>query len=113
MAPGALVGPLTARAAEHIGLPEGTPVAMGGADAFIGMVGLGVVHPGKMALLTGSSHLHLGVAPEEMHGKGIWGTYENCVVSGQHVVEGGQTRRVRPSFAGFEKLGAGESVGAR
>lgn len=57
------------------------------------MVGLGVVHPGKMALLTGSSHLHLGVAREAMHGAGIWGTYEDCVVRGQHVVEGGQTRR--------------------
>lgn len=95
VAPGALVGPLSAAAAEHLGLRSGTPVAQGGADAFIGMVGLGVVSPGKMALLTGSSHLHLGVAPAAMHGAGIWGTYENCVVCGQHVVEGGQTRRDR------------------
>ena len=33
----------------------------GGADAFIGMVGLGVLEAGQMALLTGSSHLHLGM----------------------------------------------------
>lgn len=31
------------------------------ADADIGMVGLGVIRPGQLALLTGSSHLHLGV----------------------------------------------------
>jgi hypothetical protein len=28
-------------------------VAQGGSDAFIGMVGLGVVEPGQMAMLTG------------------------------------------------------------
>lgn len=57
---GEAVGGLTAAAAAHLGLPEGTPVAQGGADAFVGMVGLGVLKPGQMALLTGSSHLHLG-----------------------------------------------------
>jgi hypothetical protein len=39
----------------HLGLAEGTLVAQGGADAFIGMIGLGVVAPGQMALLTGVS----------------------------------------------------------
>ena len=33
----------------------------GTADADIGMIGLGVIRPGQLALLTGSSHLHLGV----------------------------------------------------
>ncbi|CAN0307937.1 unnamed protein product, partial [Phaeothamnion confervicola] len=55
---GAVVGGLTAAAAAHLGLPEGLPVAQGGADAFVGMVGLGAVAPGNLALLTGSSHLH-------------------------------------------------------
>ena len=45
-----------------LGLKPGTPVVQGGADAFIGMIGLGVTEPGEMALITGSSHLHLGVA---------------------------------------------------
>jgi ribulose kinase len=30
-------------------------------DADVGMVGLGVIRAGQLALLTGSSHLHLGV----------------------------------------------------
>ena len=32
------------------------PVVQGGADAFIGMIGLGAIHPKTMALITGSSH---------------------------------------------------------
>ena len=58
---GAVVGGLTAAAAAHLVLPQGLPVAQGGADAFVGMVGLGVLEAGQMALLTGSSHLHLGM----------------------------------------------------
>jgi ribulose kinase len=46
VAPGAVVGRLTPRAAQHLGLPPGLVVAQGGADAFIGMVGLGVLNDG-------------------------------------------------------------------
>ena len=53
VAPGQVVGGLTAEAAAHLGLQEGTPLAQGGADAFIGMLGLGVLRPGQLALLTG------------------------------------------------------------
>ncbi len=82
---------LTPRGAKHLGLQEGLPVAQGGADAFIGMIGLGVVRPGAMALLTGSSHLQLGLTDKAFHGKGIWGTYEDALLPGMHLVEGGQT----------------------
>ncbi|CAN0103011.1 unnamed protein product, partial [Hapterophycus canaliculatus] len=34
---GEVVGGITAEAAKHLGLPEGIPVAQGGADAFVGM----------------------------------------------------------------------------
>eukprot|EP00877_Chromochloris_zofingiensis_P008930 jgi/Chrzof1/4290/Cz14g07110.t1 len=50
---GAKVGGLTAAAAAHLGLKDGLLVAQGGADAFIGMIGLGVVKAGQMAMLTG------------------------------------------------------------
>lgn len=88
---GSVVGGLTAEAAAHVGLPQGLPVAQGGADAFIGMIGLGVIDPGKMALLTGSSHLHLGCTAATFHGAGVWGTYRDAVLPGVNIVEGGQT----------------------
>lgn len=91
--PGATVGGLTAAAAAHLGLREGLPVAQGGADAFVGMLGLAVLRPGELALLTGSSHLHLGVCAHAQHGPGVWGAYEGALPfpGGGCVLEGGQT----------------------
>ena len=90
VAPGDTIGDgLTAKAATHLGLAKGTPVAQGGADAFIAMLGLGVVSPGQLALITGSSHLHLGVVShenKEMVGPGVFGAYRNALpgVSGKY-----------------------------
>jgi ribulose kinase len=115
VAPGGIVGALTPAAAAHLGLPPGLPVAQGGSDAFIGMIGLGVVRPGRLAFITGSSHLLLGLAAEPLHGRGIWGTYPDAVVPGLNVVEGGQTstgsvvrwlRDLLGEGASYEHLGA-------
>ena len=91
IAPGQVIEGLTDSAAKHLDLPAGMPVVQGGADAFIGMVGLGVAQPGEMALITGSSHLQLGVTANPVHGNGIWGTYLDCVYPGRSIIEGGQT----------------------
>ena len=85
------VGELTDAAAQHAGLPTGLPVVQGAADAFIGMIGLGVVRPGSLALITGSSHLQLGLSEIPFNGMGIWGTYSDALLPGSHAVEGGQT----------------------
>jgi FGGY-family pentulose kinase len=84
------IGQLNPSAAAELGLKAGTVVAQGGADAFVGMVGLNVIRPGRMAFITGSSHLHLGLSKQAFHQKGIFGTYPNSVVRGLHCVEGGQ-----------------------
>jgi len=84
------VGRLTPEAASQLGLKEETVVAEGGADAFVGMIGLNVIEPGRLAFITGSSHLHLGMSPMAFHKKGIFGSYPNAVIRGQHTVEGGQ-----------------------
>lgn len=91
LAPGTPIGPLTREAAEHLGLQAGLLVVQGGSDAFIGVIGLGVTEPGEMALITGSSHLHIGVAHRSVHKAGVWGTYRDAVYPGKHIIEGGQT----------------------
>lgn len=87
---GDVLGNLTPRAAEELGLRPGTPVAVGGADAFVGMVGLDVLAPGRVALITGSSHLHLAQTAAASYSPGMFGSYSDAVVPGQYTIEGGQ-----------------------
>jgi len=77
----------------------------GGADAFVGVLGLGVTKPGQLALITGSSHLHLcvGAAPTDEggddndaggpihHARGVWGAYGAAPLPSQCMAEGGQS----------------------
>lgn len=89
--PGVVVGTLTKRAAEHLGLHTGVKLVQGGADAFIGMIGLGVARPGQLAMITGSSHLQFAVSDRPVHHPGLWGSYADAVYPGRHIFEGGQT----------------------
>ncbi len=91
VAPGEVVGTLTAAAADALGLSPSVNVVQGGADALIGMIGLGVAKPGQLALITGSSHLLFGVTEKPMHAAGMWGAYPDIVYPGRYIVEGGQT----------------------
>jgi ribulose kinase len=87
---GEVVGTLTTQAAAHLGLTPATRVVQGGADAFIGTLGLGVARPGQVALITGSSHLQLAVTAQPIHARGLWGSYADIVCKGRHMLEGGQ-----------------------
>ncbi|WP_424993461.1 FGGY-family carbohydrate kinase [Oceaniradius stylonematis] len=89
--PGAVIGTLTAAAAEALGLPRSVKIVQGGADALIGMIGLGVAQPGQLALITGSSHLQFGITNAPVHAPGVWGAYPDIVYPDRYVVEGGQT----------------------
>lgn len=91
VAPGQVVGTLCARAAQELGLRRSVKVVQGGADALIGMIGLGVGRPGQLALITGSSHLLFGVTSEPIYAPGVWGAYADIVYPGRWIVEGGQT----------------------
>ena len=91
VAPGEIVGPLMSSAAHHLGLTTSTLVVQGGADAFIGMIGLGVARVGQLALVTGSSHLQLAVTDKSISAPGLWGSYADCVYPGRHILEGGQS----------------------
>ncbi|WP_182354819.1 FGGY-family carbohydrate kinase [Flaviflexus huanghaiensis] len=87
---GTPIGTLSPRMANTLGLVAGIPVAQGAADAWAGQIGLGVVNAGKLALITGSSHVITGQSAEPIHGAGFFGSYTDGVVPGQYTVEGGQ-----------------------
>ncbi|MDB5660750.1 MAG: carbohydrate kinase [Cypionkella sp.] len=89
--PGEVAGTLTPHAAHALGLSQSVKVVQGGADALIGMIGLGVAQPGQLALITGSSHLLFGVTEAPLHAPGVWGAYPDIVYPGRWIVEGGQT----------------------
>lgn len=87
---GSTIGLLTPAAASDLGLLPGTPVAQGGGDAWTGQIGLNVLAPGRMALITGSSHVLSGQSATPVHGAGFFGAFTDAVVPGQYTVEGGQ-----------------------
>ncbi len=87
---GKKAGNLRPEVAEEVGLRPGIPVAEGGADGYIAMLGLNVTTPGKLAFITGSSHVLLGITQKAFHSRGIFGTFPEAVISKLNVVEGGQ-----------------------
>jgi FGGY-family pentulose kinase len=88
---GVVAGGLQKSVAEELGLKPGIPVAQGGVDAHMGALGLGVVQPGKLALITGSSHVMIGQSAKPIHGHGIWGAYTDAMIPGQYTIEAGQS----------------------
>ncbi|MBE0688782.1 MAG: xylulose kinase, partial [Anaerolineae bacterium] len=115
---GQVAGGLTPSTAAELGLVAGTPVAEGGADALVAMIGLDVTQPGKIAFIVGSSHLLLGQSATQFHAKGIFGAYTDCVIPGQYTVEGGQIstgsilRWFKESFIGGRYLREVDRTGA-
>ncbi len=87
---GTVVDGLSKRAADELGLPAGIPVAEGGGDAMVATVGMNVLEPGKIALITGSSHAIFGESAEPVYGPGFFGSFTDAVIPGQYVIEGGQ-----------------------
>ena len=82
---------LSAEAAEALGLKAGIAVAQGGIDAYLGMLGLGAVGAGEMALILGSSTCHLATSARAVLGSGMLGCYPDAVSEGLYTLEGGQT----------------------
>ncbi len=87
---GTVVGPLAAAAADATGLTPATLVAQGGIDAHAGMIGLGAIGAGDLALIAGSSTCHMALAAAPVFAD-IWGPYPDAVAPGTFLLEGGQT----------------------
>ena len=82
---------LDAAAAADLGLNAGTPVAQGGIDAYLGMLGLGATKDGDVAVIVGSSTCHLAESREGVFGSGAAGCYPDATVEGLYTIEAGQT----------------------
>lgn len=101
-------GKLSATAASQLGLLPGTPVAQGGIDAYLGMLGLGAVEAGDLAMIVGSSTCHLAQSQQGIFGSGLLGCFPDATVEGLFTLEGGQTATgsivdwYRRHFAGNE-----------
>ncbi|WZO99525.1 FGGY-family carbohydrate kinase [Isosphaeraceae bacterium EP7] len=100
---------LSRQAAAELGLREGTPVAQGGIDAYLGMLGLGATAAGDVAVIVGSSTCHLAQSAVGVFGSGAAGCYPDATVEGLYTVEAGQTATgsildwYRRHFAGHEQ----------
>jgi FGGY-family pentulose kinase len=108
-------GVLSSKAAAELGLIAGTPVAQGGVDAYLGMLGLGAVGAGDLAMIMGSSTCHLAQSDREIFGSGLLGCYPDATTPGLFTLEGGQTATgsivdwYRRCFAGNEAAEAAKA----
>ena len=99
---GERVGNLTAKAANELGLADGTAVSVSIIDAHAGGLGLiGTPIDGhapaeadleeRLALIGGTSSCHMAVSREARFIPGIWGPYFSAMVPGLWLTEGGQS----------------------
>ncbi len=87
---GASVDGLSEEAANALGLRPGIPVAAGGGDAFVGLLGQGVTQPGDLGVVMGSSNVLSALSVKELHFPGVFGSFPDAIIPGLNLVEGGQ-----------------------
>lgn len=85
---------LTVQAATELGLPMGTPVAIGMIDAHAGGIGtvgvdMGALH--NMAWVFGTSACTMASTEAPVFVPGVWGPYYSAMVPGLWLNEGGQS----------------------
>jgi FGGY-family pentulose kinase len=82
---------LSRRAADELGMRAGVPVAQGGIDAYLGMLGMGATRDGDVAVIVGSSTCHLAQSRDGVFGSGAAGCYPDATTPGLYTLEAGQT----------------------
>ncbi|NLC68101.1 MAG: ribulokinase [Clostridiaceae bacterium] len=88
---GAKAGELTGRMAKLTGLLPGTAVAVSNVDAHVAMPAVGIVEPGKMLMIMGTSTCHMVLGTEEKMVPGICGVVEDGIIPGYMGYEAGQS----------------------
>jgi L-ribulokinase len=131
---GAPAGTLTARAAEWMGLPVTTVVAVGNVDAHASAPAAQATEPGRLLAVLGTSTCHLMVSDQLVEVPGMCGVVDGGIIAGHYGYEAGQSgvgdifawwvdnnvpagyvnearRRGRSIHDYLTELGAGEPVG--
>ena len=88
---GTLAGRLTEKAAARFGLRPGIAVAAAVSDAHVTAPSLKVTAPGQMALVMGTSSVHMLVSEEPLPVPGICGVVKDGLIPGYYGYEAGQT----------------------
>lgn len=110
---GELVGTLSEKAGQELGLPAGIAVGSGVIDAYAGWVGTvgakvdlgpksGLLEGGvpkndvsqafsRLAAVAGTSTCHLAMSKEPVFVDGVWGPYRDVLLPGFWMAEGGQS----------------------
>jgi L-ribulokinase len=88
---GAKAGELTPEMAALTGLKPGIAVAVGNVDAHAAVPGCGVVSPGKMVMVMGTSICHMVLGTEEVEVEGMCGVVEDGIIPGYYGYEAGQS----------------------
>ena len=88
---GSRIGEVTAEAAAHMGLRSGIPVAEGGIDAHVGLLGLNALVSSRMGLIIGSSNVMFVLNDRPVFSPRFWGPYPDAILKGTWLLEAGQT----------------------
>ena len=89
VAVGGLAGPLSAAAAEALGLDAGAPVAVGGIDAHVSLLACGSGQ-GLVSLVSGTSSAVVAEVDSPTETSEVWGPYPHALRTSKWLVEGGQ-----------------------
>lgn len=88
---GECVGRLNKEWSDELGLKEGTPISAGMIDAHMGVPGVGITEPGRMALVLGTSFCHMMLGEELKFGEGPLGIVRNGILPDYYAYESGQS----------------------
>lgn len=105
---GSKAGELTAEMASKTGLPSGIAVAVANVDAHVSAPAAGVVNPGAMLLIMGTSTCNILLSDVERIVPGMCGVVEDGAIPGYFAYEAGQSG-VGDVFAWFTNHAVPES----
>lgn len=97
---GSKAGTLCKKAADYMGLKEGTAVAVGTIDAHVFVPAVGINSTGKMLAIMGTSTCHMLLGDKETQVPGMCGVVADAIMPGAYGYEAGQCC-VGDSFSWF------------